>query len=134
MRHVAVALLAVAMVFGATAAAQTPDRRDDRFRHDPRRIVEQVVGEVTSIDGDMFVVTAIVRGRSEELVLTFNASTKFSAESQETTRRGTRVQVEAVTSEELQVGDEVTVSYDVFDDVAETVLITSVAPPADDLT
>jgi hypothetical protein len=127
MRYVAVALLAVAIVFGTTAAAQTPDSRDGRFRPDPPRMIEQVVGEVTSIDGKEFVVTATVHGRSLELVLTFNAATRFSTETQETTGRGrsVRERVEEVTSADLQVGDEVTVSYDLLDRIAQTVLITS---------
>ena len=137
MRHIGIALLVVAMVFGFTAAAQaergqprTPEQNLGPWQG--RHMVARIVGEVTGISGNTLTLTATIRGQTQVLVLTFDRTTQFGAAHEGKDARAAFKwrRANEVTSADLEVGQQVKVFYIVGENVAETIVITSSRAPS----
>jgi len=153
MRYIGIALLVIVMVFGFTAVAQAargmpggPGQPGGFGQHggpglpggpgqpgapgeNRPPMVASITGQVTALSGNTFTIQGTAYGRPKLLVLTINSATKIGSSEHGTTGRGRSSHMTAAPAADLQLGDTVKVFYDVADDVALAIIITSASAP-----
>jgi hypothetical protein len=132
MKHLGAAVVAVAIAFGVSALAQAYVPPPTKWH---KREVESVTGKLTKIEGKALTIEATtLGGKTEEIVVTCDDATRYSKmEAVEgegaAGAKGRPREVRARAKfDDLKVGQEVRVFFHTEDNVAVSVLITSVAP------